>query len=112
MDDDAGAMSAWYVLAATGISPAVVGWPIYYLNVPLFESVTLNPQSKSAFHISVSDFAEENIYIQSVKLNGKALDRNYITHAEVMKGGTLEITASAQPNKSWAAGKQWISELK
>ena len=112
MDDDAGAMSAWYVLAATGISPAVVGWPIYYLNVPLFESVTLNPQSKSAFHISVSNFAEENIYIQSVKLNGKALDRNYITHAEVMKGGTLEITASAQPNKSWAAGKQWISELK
>jgi putative alpha-1,2-mannosidase len=112
MDDDAGAMSAWYVLAATGISPAVVGWPIYYLHVPLFESVTLNPQSRDAFHIRVHNFAEENIYIQSVKLNGKSLDRNYVTHEEVAKGGTLEITASAQPNKAWAAGKQWISELK
>ena len=41
-----------------------------------------------------------NKYIQEVKLNGKVLDRSFITHQEIMDGGILEFTMSAEPNKN------------
>lgn len=111
MDDDAGAMSAWYVFAATGLMPACVGWPVYYLNVPLFEQVTLGSGAKR-FTIQTKNGSHTNRYIQSVTLNGKPLMRNWLSHEEITKGGTLVITAGAQPNKSWGLTDQWISELK
>jgi putative alpha-1,2-mannosidase len=46
MDDDAGAMSSWFVLAATGMTPACVGWPVYYLHVPLFQTVIINEKEE------------------------------------------------------------------
>lgn len=111
MDDDAGAMSAWYVFAASGLMPACVGWPVYYLNVPLFDQVSLGSGDKR-FTIQTKNNNHANRYIQSVTLNGKPLMRNWLTHQEIAKGGTLIITAGAQPNKSWGTTDQWISELK
>ncbi|TWR24736.1 glycoside hydrolase family 92 protein [Mucilaginibacter pallidiroseus] len=110
MDDDAGAMSAWYVFAATGIFPASSGWPVYYLNVPLFNEVELNAGRKT-FIIKVKNFAKGHKYIQSAKLNGKPLTRNWLTHDEITKGGELIITASATPNKEWGTKNQWISSI-
>jgi putative alpha-1,2-mannosidase len=107
MDDDAGAMSSWYVLAACGLSPACVGWPVYYLSVPLFERVSINRQ----FIITVKNFKESNKYIESVELNGKSLDQNWITQEEIMKGGSLVITASNKPNKKFGIANQWISDI-
>ncbi|MFT3822757.1 MAG: glycoside hydrolase family 92 protein [Chitinophagaceae bacterium] len=111
MDDDAGAMSAWYVFAAAGFSPACVGWPVYYLNVPLFSEVQLNPQGSKSFVIRVKNAGTQNRYIKSAILNGKTLDRNWLTHEEIMKGGELIIEASATPNKSWGVTNQWITEI-
>ncbi|WP_311951117.1 glycoside hydrolase domain-containing protein [Mucilaginibacter terrae] len=110
MDDDAGAMSGWYVFAATGVFPACSGWPVYYLSVPLFNEVQLNGAGK-AFTIKVENFGAKNRYIQSATLNGKPLNRNWLTHDEIMKGGTLIITASAQPNKSFGTQNQWVSSV-
>jgi len=112
MDDDAGAMSAWYVLTACGFSPACAGWPVYYLNVPLFKSVTFKWPGKNTLHISVDNYGEHHKYIQSVTLNGKIIDRNYLTHEELMKGGELVISASPVPNKSWGVQNQWITDMK
>ncbi|RZL98117.1 MAG: alpha-mannosidase, partial [Pedobacter sp.] len=56
MDDDAGAMSAWYIFTASGFSPACVGWPIYYLNVPLFKSLTYQLPKGKSLHIEVENF--------------------------------------------------------
>jgi putative alpha-1,2-mannosidase len=111
MDDDAGAMSAWYVLTACGFSPACPGWPVYYLNVPLFKSITFNWPGKKSLHIIVSNYGEHHKYIQGVTLNGKVIDRNYLTHEELMKGGELVIRASPTPNKNWGINNQWISEI-
>ncbi|GAB2686522.1 glycoside hydrolase family 92 protein [Mucilaginibacter koreensis] len=111
MDDDAGAMSAWYVFAACGISPACVGWPVYYLNVPLFKEVKFNPEGGKTFIIQVKNFAANHKYIQSATLNGKPLDRNWLSHKEVTTGGMLVITAGPKPNKSWGTTQQWISSI-
>jgi putative alpha-1,2-mannosidase len=103
MDDDAGAMSGWYVLAAIGLSPACVGWPVWYLHVPLFKTVSFHH-----FNISVLNFSREAKYIQSVTLNGKTLGRNWLTQEEIMKGGKLIITASNKPNKQFGIKNRFL----
>jgi putative alpha-1,2-mannosidase len=111
MDDDAGAMSAWYILAAIGLSPACPGWPVYYLNVPLFTTVSFNWPNGKPFRILTLHATPQNKYIASVTLNGKPLDRDWITQQEIMAGGEMIITASPMPNKKFGTQDQWITSL-
>lgn len=110
MDDDAGAMSAWFVMTAIGLQQPLIGEPIYYLNVPLFPSIEID-NGKSKFVINVKNFDNKRIYISGVILNGKSLDRIWLTHDEVSKGGKLEIQTSDVPS-SFGTKNIWISELK
>lgn len=110
MDDDAGAMSAWYVFAACGFSPACVGWPVYYLNVPLFKRVEFNWSGKTSFVVKVENYSPGRRYISKVSLNGNLLDRNWITQEEILKGGTLVITAADEPVKTFGVKNQWITD--
>ncbi|WP_158797649.1 glycoside hydrolase domain-containing protein [Pedobacter sp. L105] len=110
MDDDAGANSAWYVFAACGFSPACVGSPVYYLNVPLFEKASFQWPNGKSFNIKVENFDNKRVYIEKVMLNGKVLNRNWITHEEIMKGGELVITSSDQPS-DFGAKTRWISDM-
>ena len=111
MDDDAGALSAWYVFVACGFSPANVGSPVYYLNVPLFKTVNFSCPNGKSFQISVENFDDKHPYIEKVVLNGKVLDRTWLTHQEIIKGGELKITASAVPNKTLGVEKRWVSDM-
>ena len=102
MDEDMGAMSAWYVLAACGLSPACVGWPVYYLHVPLFKNVGIHN-----LHIRVNGNGR---YIRSVIFNGNPLDRNWLTQNEIVAGGSLVVYASAHPT-DFGTHNRWISSL-
>ncbi len=110
MDDDAGAMSAWYVFAACGLMPACVGWPVYYLHVPLLEEVRIGT-STSPFIIRTKNSKPTNRYISSITLNGKPYLKNWISHEDIMKGGTMVIVTSDRPNKGWGTTDQWVSHL-
>lgn len=110
MDDDAGAMSAWYIFTASGFSPACVGWPVYYLNVPLFPSLTYHLPKGKTFRIETENFDLKNKYIQAVFLNGKPFKRNYITQEEINTGGILKIVAAADPVKD-SDTENWISSI-
>ncbi|WP_443939878.1 glycoside hydrolase domain-containing protein [Pedobacter sp. MW01-1-1] len=111
MDDDAGAMSGWYVFASCGLMPACPGWPVYYLNVPLFKSITIQTTGGKFFNVRVENYSLTNKYIKKVVLNGKEIDRNYITQHEISNGGTLVITASSSPVDR-PSTERWISELR
>jgi len=111
MDDDAGANSAWFVFAACGFSPACVGAPVYYLNVPLFPEVAFQWPNRKTFKITTENYSDRHPYITQVKLNGKVLDRTWITHEEIMKGGELVITASDQPNVTLGLQNLWMSDM-
>lgn len=110
MDDDAGAMSAWYIFAACGMMPACVGSPVYYLSVPLLQEIKIANAGKP-FTIQTKNGGLNNRYIQSVTLNGKPLLRNWILHEEIRKGGSMVITAGNKPNKNWGISDQWIPSL-
>lgn len=110
MDDDAGAMSGWFVMTALGMHQPLVGEPIYYLNVPLFEEIKLDNNGKPLL-ISVTNFAPENRYIKKVTLNGKDLGRVWLNKDEIARGGELVIDASAQPTQ-YGADNVLVSAIK
>ncbi|NTE00778.1 glycoside hydrolase family 92 protein [Agrobacterium tumefaciens] len=110
MDDDAGAMSAWYIFTASGFSPACVGFPVYYLNVPLFPSLTYHLPKGKTFKIETENFDLKNKFIKATFLNGRPFKQNYITQAEINAGGVLKIIATADPVKV-SGTENWISSI-
>jgi len=92
-NDDAGAMSAWYVLAAMGLYPVCPGDPAYQLVPPLFERTTihLHPAFYPGGTFTI-ERAGAGDRIAAASLNGEPLDRTWITHDEVAGGGTLSLT--------------------
>ena len=51
------------------------------------------------FNIVCKINSKENMYVQSVKLNGKPYSKSYIMYNDIMKGGTLELQMGNQPSK-------------
>lgn len=112
MDDDSGTMSSWFVMRSLGFSPANVGEPIYYLTAPIFESISINFPNKKILNITVKNYHKDNFYIKSVNFNGKKIDRNWLSHQEIKKGGELLIETSSEPNLEWGIQETWISKLR
>lgn len=104
-NEDAGQMSAWYVLAASGIHPSCPGNTRLEITSPMFDRIEFTLDSKyysgKKFSIIAHNNSPENIYIQKAKLNGKAYDLCHIDFAEVASGGTLELFMGKMPNKKW-----------
>ncbi|SMO78682.1 GH92 family glycosyl hydrolase [Solitalea koreensis] len=90
-NEDCGQMSGWYVLSSMGIYPVNPADGKFYFGSPLFDQVTLNLENGKTFTIKARNVSGKNIYIKSIKLNGKVLPRLYINYAEIMNGGTLEF---------------------
>ena len=102
-NDDAGQMSAWYVFAALGFYPVCPGTPYYALASPSFETAVLHLENGNTFRLVARHASKENIYIQDAVLNGKPYTRNYITHEDIIKGGTMVFIMGDKPNKKWGA---------
>ncbi|MRX65342.1 GH92 family glycosyl hydrolase [Maribacter luteus] len=100
-NEDVGQMSAWYVLASIGIHPINPGDNKYQITSPVFNDVEIkldsNYYSGKTFRIIAHNNSKENIYIQTIKLNGKPLDRFWISHEEITKGGVLEFEMGPSP---------------
>ena len=111
MDDDAGTMSSWFVLHGMGLSVANVGSPVYYLTAPIFKEVNLNLTTGKTFKISVRNYNKEHFYVKSVTLNGKPLNRNWLTHEELTSGGNLIIETADTPNKDWGTQNTFITKV-
>ncbi|MBI5508015.1 MAG: glycoside hydrolase family 92 protein [Deltaproteobacteria bacterium] len=101
-NDDAGATSAWIVLAALGIYPVAPGDGVYQLSSPWFTRATLalHPSYAGglAFVIEAENNSAANRYIQSATLNGKPWGRASIAHADIIKGGTLRLWMGPEPS--------------
>jgi predicted alpha-1,2-mannosidase len=102
-NDDAGATSAWYVWSALGFYPVNPVGGVYVIGSPLFESASIDVGDGKRFEVAAKGNGPVNLYIQSATLNGRPLDRTFITHAEVLAGGRLEFVMGPTPNRRWAA---------
>jgi len=100
-NDDAGQMSAWYIFSALGFYPVTPGIPRYAIGSPLFNDARIHLENGKVFHIVVVRNAAQAPFIQSATLNGKPLERFWLTHAEIVAGGTLIFHMSSEPNPAW-----------
>jgi len=94
-------MSAWYVFSSLGIYPMNPASGEYQIGSPIFEKSIINIKKGVDFIIEAAHVSNANIYIQSATLNGKELNRSYVTHQEIMQGGTLHFVMGPSPNKNW-----------
>jgi predicted alpha-1,2-mannosidase len=95
-NDDSGAMSSWYIWGALGLYPNA-GQPFYYVGSPIFEEARVSV-GRRELRILAPGTGEENRYVQSAKLNGRALDRAFVYHDEISSGGTLELVMGPEPS--------------
>lgn len=102
-NDDAGQMSAWYILSALGFYQVTPGIPRYAIGTPLFPDAKIHLPNGAQFHIVAERTSAQAVYIQSATLNGTPLRRFWLTHAEIASGGTLVFHMSSQPNPAWPA---------
>ena len=100
-NDDAGQMSAWYVFAALGFYPVCPGTPYYALASPSFQEAVLTLENGKTFRLVAPEASAENIYIRSVTLDGKPYTKNYITHEDILRGGTMEFEMGPEPVPGW-----------
>ncbi|MBY2897352.1 alpha-mannosidase [Bacteroides fragilis] len=97
-DEDNGQTSAWYVFSALGFYPVCPGTDEYVLGAPLFKKATLHFENGNNLVIDAPDNSKENLYIESLRMNGKESSRNYLKHDDLLKGGILEFKMGSQPN--------------
>ena len=100
-NEDCGQMSAWYVFSAMGFYPVNPVSGEYEIGTPLFPEMRLNLKNGKTFTVLAPNVSRENIYIQSVKVNGKPYDKSYITHQQIMDGATVEFVMGNQPGEIW-----------
>ena len=100
-NEDCGQMSAWYVFSAMGFYPVNPVSGEYEIGTPLFPEMRLSLGNGKTFTVLAPNVSRENIYIQSVKVNGQAYDKSYITHQQIMDGSTVEFVMGNQPGEIW-----------
>jgi len=104
-NEDAGQMSAWYILSAAGIHPSCPGNTRQEITSPLFDRIEFKLDTKyykgEKFTIIAHNNNPENIYIQKAKLNGKDYDNCFIDFSDISSGGTLELFMGKEPNTNW-----------
>lgn len=98
-DEDNGQTSAWYVFSALGFYSVCPATDQYILGAPLFRKITLKLENGKLFTFSAPGNSATNLYVQSALLNGKKWDKNWISHADIMKGGSFITNMGDSPNK-------------
>ena len=98
-NDDCGQMSAWYLFTAMGFYPVCPGTDQYVLGAPYVPYMKLALDNGKTLEIKAEGVSDTNRYVKSVLLNGKPYTKTYITHDDLMAGGTLEFVMSSKPNK-------------
>lgn len=111
-DEDGGALCSWYVFSAMGFYPVTPGSGLYAIGSPFFKNVTIKLPDGKTFRIKALNCSKKNKYIRSAKLNGSTLDRCWLTHKEIMNGGTLILKMDEKPNKNWADDPAFVSEIR
>jgi predicted alpha-1,2-mannosidase len=88
-NDDTGQMSAWYIFSTIGFYPVAPGSPVYQIGSPAVKAAILHLENGKTFSIEAKNQSDKNVYVEKIELNGKRLNRLYITHSEIINGGKM-----------------------
>jgi predicted alpha-1,2-mannosidase len=105
-NEDCGQMSAWYVFSAMGMYPVNPVAGVYVFGSPLLDEATISLPQGRQFTITAKNNSPENLYIQSVELNGTPYSKSYIPYNDVVAGGTLTFVMGPEPNTAFGAAPE------
>jgi hypothetical protein len=103
-DEDNGEMSAWYLFSMLGFYPLQVGSPTYAIGSPLFTKATVRLAGGKTLVISAPGNSSTNVYVKSVRVNGKDWTSTALPHSLIAEGGKIEFEMTDQPTK-WGTGR-------
>ena len=95
-DEDNGEQSAWYLFSALGFYPLVMGSGEYAIGSPLFTKATVHLENGRDLVVKAPKNSAKNIYVQGLKVNGKAWNSTALPHELIARGGTLEFAMGAE----------------
>lgn len=98
-NDDCGQMSAWYVFSAMGFYPVCPGTNEYVIGSPVLNEAVINLENGNIFKIKSENLDDDNIYIQSMMLNGKKYEKLFLRHEDIINGGEFIFIMGPEPNK-------------
>ncbi|MDE5889803.1 MAG: GH92 family glycosyl hydrolase [Bacteroidales bacterium] len=100
-NEDAGQMSAWYILAASGLHPSCPGSTRMEVTSPVFDRIEFRLDGKYAkgkkFTVMAHGNSPGNIYVRKALLNGRELKDMSIDYSDIMAGGVLELYMDSEP---------------
>ena len=94
-------MSAWYIFTALGFYPVCPGSDYYVIGSPMVKRAEMHLSNGKTFTMTAENLSEKNIYIQSVKLNGKDWTQPFLPYSELKDGGRIVYSMGPTPNKKW-----------
>ncbi len=100
-DEDGGGLCSWYLFSAMGFFPVTPGSGEYAIGSPFFSSVKIQLPDGKTFQVVAELCSKKNKYIQWATLNGKILNRPFLSHQDIIKGGKLHLAMGERPNKKW-----------
>ena len=98
-NDDAGQMSAWYILSSLGFYPVAPGSEDYAIGSPAIDHAVLNLENGKTFEIEAINQSPKNVYVQKILLNGKEIKNFTLKHSEIMNDGKLSFYMSSKQKK-------------
>jgi len=101
-DEDNGEMSAWWLFAALGVYPLQVGSPRYAIGSPLFDEVTVHRPEGDLVIRTVKN-SLENVYVQSLTVDGEPRDAAWLAHEDLVGGAVIELVMGPEPS-TWGTG--------
>ncbi len=93
-NDDCGQMSAWFLFSSLGFYPVAPASDEYQIGSPAIKTAVLKLENGKTLKIEAANQSDKNVYVQKVEINGKAINRNFITHSEIMNGGNIKFYMS------------------
>jgi putative alpha-1,2-mannosidase len=101
-NDDLGQMSAWLIFTSLGFYPVAPASNQYVLGRPFVDRAVLHLPNGKVLTINSTNLSDDHGFVKDVLLNGKSLDRTYVTHEELMNGGDLRFIFSNEKDAEWS----------
>ena len=92
-------MSAWYIFSALGFYPIEPGSDAYELGAPIVDRAEIPLPNGKTFTVTTNGQGPKNVYVKTVKLNGRVMDERILRHDDLMNGATLEFVLASKPPK-------------
>jgi hypothetical protein len=98
------------MFACMGFYPVCPASGYYAIGAPQIPKAVMHLSNGKDFTMTAENISDQNIYVQSVKLNGKDWNSPFLPYSELKDGGTIAFTMGSQPNKSWGANPEMPAE--